>query len=192
VNCLRVQTAHLSLPKAGELENGDAVLVRDDAEGRSMLAVIDALGHGPGAAEVSLAAVERLSTLALDLPVLEAMHAVHETLRKTRGAAATICMLGGARIQCCAVGNVQLLSATCEVPLVLSPGILGHRVSKFRVCDSELHAGARIALVSDGLSLRFRLEELRHLPAAEACEFIMRRYRRQEDDATVLVADFSA
>lgn len=189
---LRVQTAHLCLPKPGERENGDAVLVREDGEGRSMLVVIDALGHGAGAAEVSLLGTECLSQLALDTPVLEVMHALHAVLRGSRGAAATVCMLTGSRIECCAVGNVHLLSAGSEVPLVLSPGILGHHVSRFRVSDSELRAGARVALVSDGVSLRFRLEELRHLAAAEACEFIIRRYRRQEDDATVLLADFGS
>jgi phosphoserine phosphatase RsbX len=187
---LRVQTAHLCLPKPGERENGDAVLVREDAEGRSMLVVIDALGHGAGAAEVSLAGIECLSKLALDTPVLQVMHALHDALRGSRGAAATVCILRGSRVECCAVGNVHLLSAGSEVPLVLSPGILGHQVSKFRVSDSELRDGARVALVSDGVSLRFRLEELRHLALVEACEFIIRRYRRQEDDATVLLADF--
>jgi negative regulator of sigma-B (phosphoserine phosphatase) len=188
---LRVQTAHLCLPKPGERENGDAVLVREDGEGRSMLVVIDALGHGPGAAEVSLAGTECLSALPLDTPVLQVMHALHQALRGSRGAAATVCMLTGSRIECCAVGNVHLLSSGSEVPLVLSPGILGHQVAKFRVSDSALRAGARIALISDGVSLRFSLDQLRHLAAAEACEFIIRRYRRQEDDATVLLADFS-
>jgi negative regulator of sigma-B (phosphoserine phosphatase) len=154
-----------------------------------MLVVDDALGHGAGAAEVSHKAVQRLSTLPLDIPVLEAMHAVHDALRGTRGAAATIFMLAGARVEACAVGNVHLLCASCEVPLVLSPGILGHQVSRFRVAQAELRSGARVALVSDGVSLRFRLEELRHLAPAEACNFIIQRHRRQEDDATVLIAD---
>jgi negative regulator of sigma-B (phosphoserine phosphatase) len=188
---LRVQTAHLCVPKPGERENGDAVLVREDGEGRGMLVVIDALGHGAGAAEVSLAGTECLAKLPLDTPVLQVMHALHEALRGSRGAAATVCMLTNSRIECCAVGNVHLLSAGSEVPLILSPGILGHQVAKFRVSDSELRAGARVALLSDGVSLRFRLDELRHLAPAEACEFIFRRYRRQEDDATVLLADFS-
>jgi negative regulator of sigma-B (phosphoserine phosphatase) len=186
---LRAHTAHLCLPKPGEHENGDAVLVREDEQGRAMLAVVDALGHGPGAAQVSRAAVERLASLPLDTPVLDVMHAVHDTLRGTRGAAATVCLLAGASVEACAVGNVHLLCANCDVPLVLSPGILGHQVSRFRVTEVEVRTGARLALVSDGVSLGFRLEELRHLAPAEACQFIIERYRRQADDATVLVSD---
>ena len=157
-----------------------------------MLVVIDALGHGPGAAEVSRIALERLSKLSLDVPVLDAMQEVHRVLRGSRGAAATVCMISGSRIEGCAVGNVHLLCANCEVPLVLSPGILGHQVSRFRVAQAELKPGARLALASDGISLRFRLEDLRHLDATQACEFIVRRFRRQEDDATILVADFKS
>ena len=189
---LKAQVAHISLPKPGERENGDAVVVRHDEQGRAMLVVVDALGHGAGAAQVSELLVGRLSSLPLDTPVLEAMHAAHDALRGTRGAAATICMLAGTRFEACAVGNVHLLCANCEVPLVLSPGILGHQVSRFRVAQVELRTGSRVALLSDGVSLRFRLEELRHLAPAEACDFIIQRYRRQEDDATVLVADLKA
>jgi len=154
-----------------------------------MLAVVDALGHGDGAAEVSSAAIECLSKLGLDTPVLDVMHALHGALRGTRGAATTVCMLAGSRIEACAVGNVHVLCAQCEVPLVLSPGVLGHQVPRYRVAQAELKAGARLALVSDGISMRFRLDDLRHLDAAQVCEFVHRRYRRQEDDATILVAE---
>lgn len=154
-----------------------------------MLAVVDALGHGEGAAEVSSAAIECLSKLSLDMPVLDVMHTLHQALRGTRGAAATVCMFAESRIESCAVGNVHMLCAHCEVPLVLSPGVLGHQVPRYRIAQAELKAGARLALVSDGISMRFRLDELRHLDAAQICEFVVRRYRRQEDDATVLVAE---
>lgn len=186
---ISVQTAHLCSPKPGELENGDAVLVRRVHDRQTMLAVIDGLGHGPDAAEASRAAVNELSGLPEDTPVLEAMHAVHRALRGTRGAAATLCIIQGTRMETCAVGNVQLMSVNCDLPLVLSAGILGHQVAKFRVSACELRPGARIALLSDGISTRFRLEELRHLAPAQACDFIVGRYRRKEDDATVLVAD---
>jgi len=188
---LRARVSYISLPKPGERENGDAVVVRQqDGDSRTMLAVIDALGHGPGAAEVSLIAIERLARLSVEAPVLDVMQDLHRALRGTRGAAATVCMVSGSRVEGCAVGNVHLLCADCEVPLVLSPGILGHQVARFRVAHAELKPGARLALVSDGISLRFRLEELRHLDVAQTCEFIVRRYRRQEDDATILVAEF--
>jgi len=190
---LRAHTAHLTSPKPGERQNGDAVLVRhDEHRHQTMLAVIDGLGHGPDAAKASRAAIECLTFLALGTPVLDAIRAVHAELRGSRGAAGTICVIDGFRLEACAVGNVQLLCANCDVPLVLSAGILGHQVAKFRVAACEVKAGARVALISDGISTRFRLEDLRHLEPEGACQFVMSRHRRQEDDATVLVADLRA
>ncbi|HET7539398.1 MAG TPA: phosphoserine phosphatase, partial [Polyangiaceae bacterium] len=90
------------------------------------------------------------------------------------------------------VGNVTLMCANCYVPLVLSPGILGQSVSKFRVAEAQLAAGARLALLSDGLSLRFKLDELREFSPREVCKSIVDRFRRYDDDATVLVAEFKS
>ena len=190
---LRAHTAHLSSPKPGEVYNGDAVLVRqDDERQQMMIAVIDGLGHGKDAAQAARAAVERLTLMSLGTTVLDAMRAVHQELRGSRGAAATLVMIDGFRLESCAVGNVQLMCVNCDVPLVLSGGILGHQVAKFRVATCEIKAGSRLALLSDGISTRFRLEELRHLDPKAACELVMQRHRRREDDATVLVTDLDA
>lgn len=184
-----VVTAYISSPKPGERENGDAVLVRHGGPTQTMFAVFDGLGHGPDAARASRAATEVLSELSFDTPVAEAIRAVHQGLRGTRGAAGTLCIIDGTRLEICAVGNVALMCVSCTVPLVLSAGVLGHQVAKFRVTSCEIKRGARLALLSDGISPRFRLEELRHLNADQACHFIIERHRRREDDATVLVAD---
>jgi negative regulator of sigma-B (phosphoserine phosphatase) len=176
----------------GERQNGDAVLLRQNEAGETMLAVIDGLGHGPDAAVASRAAIELLTLMPVGARVAEAMQEIHRGLRGTRGAAATLCVIKEQTLEICAVGNVALMCTNCVVPLVLSAGVLGHQVAKFRVSESPLKPGARLALLSDGVSTRFRLEELRHLTPPEACEFIMSRYRRKEDDATVLVADVSS
>jgi hypothetical protein len=67
--------------------------------------------------------------------------------------------------------------------------VLGHQVAKFRIGACQLTNRARLALLSDGISTRFRLEEYKNLEPLAACQEIMARYRRKEDDATVLVAD---
>lgn len=187
-----VHAAHVCLPKPGEIQNGDAVLVRHAGEAQSILAVIDGLGHGPDAASASRAAVEQLMELPVDTPILQTMQALHQRLRGTRGAAATVCTIIGRRMEICAVGNVQLMCVNCDVPLVVSAGVLGHQVAKFRVGACDLEPRSRLALLSDGISGRFRLEELKHLSPSEACHFIISRHRRKEDDASVLVADVRA
>ncbi|HYQ41192.1 MAG TPA: SpoIIE family protein phosphatase [Polyangiaceae bacterium] len=187
------ETAHLSFPKLGERVNGDAVLVRRDPTlQRTLLAVIDGLGHGPGAAEASERAVKELESSSSSASALELMTAVHHALRGTRGAVGTICLIERDRLEACAVGNVSLMCSNCYVPLVLSPGILGQSVSKFRIASAQLASGARLALLSDGLSLRFKLDELRELAPREVCKSIVDRFRRYDDDATVLVAELKS
>jgi phosphoserine phosphatase RsbX len=187
-----ITASHLSLPMPGEMQNGDAALIRQSATGDTILAVIDGLGHGPDAALASRKAIEALTLMPLHTGVLEAMQEIHQELRGTRGAAGTLCIIRGFRLEICAVGNVALMCTSCSIPLVLSPGVLGHQVGRFRVGACQVAPGARLALLSDGISTRFRLEEYKHLEAEPSCREIMSRYRRKEDDASVLVADVRA
>lgn len=184
-----VRAAHLCSPMPGEIQNGDAVVFRQTASGDAILAVIDGLGHGPEAAAASRAGVQLLELMPAETNVHDAMQELHRELRGTRGAAATVAIIRNFKLEICAVGNVALMCVSCAVPLVVSAGVLGHQVHKFRICTSELNGRARLALLSDGVSLRFRLEDFRTLEPAGVCEEIMKRYRRKEDDASVLVAD---
>ena len=88
---MNVVAAHLSLPKEGEVENGDRALVRSDSSGRTLLAVIDGLGHGPGASKVSQTAVDYLLGIELDIAAHVLMERLHGQLSGSRGAAATLC-----------------------------------------------------------------------------------------------------
>lgn len=186
-----VEVAHLTRPKVGERANGDAVLVREEGD-VLMLAVIDGLGHGPEAERASLAAVEDLASLSLEQPLLSVMLSVHERLRPTRGVAATVCVMRDGQVEACAVGNVQLSCTNADIPLILSAGVLGKRVAKYHVCRGSLRTGARVALFSDGISTRVAIGDLARLAPAEACRHVFDRYRRDEDDATILIADFDA
>ena len=55
-----VSVAWLSRPREGESVNGDAVIVRRHGDA-VLVAVVDALGHGPKAAEVAEASTEWLA-----------------------------------------------------------------------------------------------------------------------------------
>lgn len=186
---MSVVAAHVSTPKPGEVVNGDAVLVREDSAGRVLFAVIDGLGHGRKAADASQAAIACLHRTSLAAPLLETMHLVHAELKATRGAAGTVCVVSGGKLEACAVGNVQLSISNCNLPLVLSAGVLGHQVGKFRICQAELPPRFRLMLYSDGISARVRWEHIAALTPGAACEAIHAKFRRAEDDATILVAD---
>jgi negative regulator of sigma-B (phosphoserine phosphatase) len=192
-------TAYRTTPKTGERENGDAVLVRRGPEAIT-LAVIDGLGHGRMAALASHAAVECLNRLPLAVDLEEAMRAVHEALRGTRGAAAAVCQLGATPTSspgtvsfvCCGVGNVEIRCLGAKLPILLSPGVLGARVQSFRICRGELPSGARLVMFSDGISQRAPLDSLRQQDPDSLCDTLMREHRKPDDDASVLVCDTEA
>jgi phosphoserine phosphatase RsbX len=184
-----VVAAHVSTPKPGEVVNGDSALVREDTAGRVLFAVIDGLGHGRKAADASQAAIACLNRISLAQSLFETMNLVHAELRGTRGAAGTVCILSGRKFEACAVGNVQLSVSNYNLPLVLSAGVLGHQVGKFRICEADVPARFRLMLYSDGISTRVRWEHIAALTPGAACEAIHSKFRRAEDDATILVAD---
>jgi phosphoserine phosphatase RsbX len=189
---MNATVAHVSIPKLGEHVNGDAVLVRRAEPGLLLLAVIDGLGHGPLAARAAHAAMAYLQEAALEQPLSLLMQALHQQLRDTRGAAGTLCVLRGNSLEGCAVGNVQFSCANASVPMVLSSGVLGQRMPKLRVCAAELRPGTRLALFSDGISSKFRLDESRQLTPQQACQLAVERHRKKEDDSTILIADLEA
>jgi negative regulator of sigma-B (phosphoserine phosphatase) len=184
-----VDVAHVSVPRAGEIVNGDRAISFRWPDGRALFGVIDGLGHGHGAHDVSRAAAEYLSNLSAAASIRGLMEGLHDHLSGSRGAAATLCLLIHDKLEVCAVGNVELRCVETQVPLMFSPGILGMRVQKFRCCEAVLKPRSRIVIFSDGISTRLRHEELRPLPPQEACKQLVDRYRRAEDDATVMVAD---
>jgi hypothetical protein len=186
---MKLDVAHVSVPMVGEIANGDRVIHRTDGARRTLLAVIDALGHGPGAASVADLAAQHLNQVSLESSVFELMRGLHEALAGSRGAAATVCLLNGADIELCAVGNVELRSGDVRLPLVSSAGVLGGRVNKFHICRASLPGRCRLVVFSDGISSRVPLDDFRGVAPRAACDAIVKRYRRREDDSTILIAD---
>lgn len=185
---MKMTVAHVSLPAQGESVNGDRALYRSDENGH-LVAVIDGLGHGPAADEASQAAVAYLASSDLASPLLDLMEGAHRAMNGTRGAAATVCVLRKGAIQICAVGNVEMRSGTLRVPLITSPGVLGTRVHKFRICQAPIERNARLILFSDGISSRVHFEQHTGLSPHELCQHVITEHRRDHDDATILVAD---
>jgi negative regulator of sigma-B (phosphoserine phosphatase) len=188
---VKLTTEYVSLPREGEQENGDAVVVRDHAE-LSLLAVVDALGHGVRAAQAAAAATRYLADAPLDRGLRWVIEGLHEALKHTRGAAAMLVLFGRGALTGCGVGNVELRGVGVRVPAVLTPGILGAQLPRLRLFEAPLTDRGRLVLFTDGISSRFAVESLGGLAAREACRALMDRHRRPGDDATVLVTDFEA
>jgi len=177
--------------------NGDAVVVRDEGS-TALLSVVDALGHGVKAADVARRATEELLAVPLSQGPLFIIDRLHEKLRRSRGAAALICIVkrdpsgNAVGIETCSVGNVAMRCQSSKPPFMLTPGVIGARVRAPRVLEGSLVEGDRIVLFSDGISPRFSLDDFRVMSPFEVCQAIIGQHRRHQDDATVLVADLEA
>jgi phosphoserine phosphatase RsbX len=175
-------------PCAGETKNGDAAFVWTTPQ-RAVLAVVDALGHGPTAAEAADRAVAALRAAAPEAALLEIMEQVHAALRGSRGAAMTVLLFTPARWSACAVGNVCMKASGMAFDVPMSPGVLGGRVRKMRVAEVAPGPRARLALFSDGLSSRWSLDVASGQRAREACALLFAAHAKTTDDATLLIAD---
>jgi anti-sigma regulatory factor (Ser/Thr protein kinase)/serine/threonine protein phosphatase PrpC len=182
-----------SRPHPGEDKNGDAYFILERGR-RTLLAVIDGLGHGPGAKEASDVAVDRLDEW-MGEPLDEVLPALHDALRATRGAVigAAIIDNGAERFHYSGVGNVmvRVYGAPEHTTPVSANGTLGARLGQLRVWTYPWAEGATLIMASDGLSASWDIESypgiLQRTPQLLA-GVLMRDYGRNADDATVLVA----
>jgi phosphoserine phosphatase RsbX len=182
---------HLSTPKAGETANGDAVVLRV-RETTTLIAVIDALGHGPAAQATAQVAVDYLVAIDWIPSIKQLIDGLHRQLHGTRGAAVLVCTIDGSKLSGCSVGNVEMRSKLSRVAAIPTPGVLGMRLRNPRIFESSLLPGERLIVFSDGLSAKCSTSDVEGLAAADACRQLMRLHRRAHDDATVLVADVMA
>src|SRR5262249_18601266 len=149
----------------------------------------DALGHGPIAAKAAAVAISSLERHPLDRGLQRLVETVHEDLRGTRGAAATICLLENGKLEGCGVGNVEMRCPGNKLPVQLNPGVLGLRARQLKVFQGTLRPGDKIFIFSDGISAQVRLDPLSDMSPRQACEEIIMKHRKPHDDATVLVAE---
>ncbi len=184
-----VETSHTVRARAGETCSGDAVVVRSDGR-RWLLAVVDALGHGEPAAEAARIAAECLAGVELDARPAAIQECLHRTLRGTRGAAAMVCSLSAGNLVGCGVGNVELRSHPSTLPVVLSPGILGGHVRRFREFEADVRPRRRLLVFTDGISTSsLRLDLVVGLGLDTVSRHVVDTFGHLHDDAAVLVAD---
>lgn len=175
--------------------SGDAHLVTP-FDGGVMVAVIDGLGHGDGAAEAARVAVTVLREHAGE-PVEPVLEACHSALRATRGAVMTLASLryADSTLTWAGVGNVEAFLVRSDgagqvsrrTPL-LRGGIVGYQLPPLRALTEPLARGDTLVMATDGLRSMF-VDALRREPDVDAfASDLLQRFGRPDDDALVLVA----
>jgi hypothetical protein len=187
-----VEFAGLVSPIAGEQVSGDN-LAWEVTGDRCALLMADGLGHGPLAAEAANEAVRVFRQHSAESPA-SLMTRMHDALKKTRGAAAAVAEvrpLAGTLIYA-GVGNISgsILSSTLSRSLVSHNGTLGHVMARVQEFKVEWPKDGVLVMHSDGLQSRWDLARYPGLLARQPALIagvLMRDFRRERDDASVLV-----
>ncbi len=180
------------LPAPYEVVAGDAwaVAERDD---RLVALVIDGLGHGVGAHEAAIRAVESFWQDPFRRPG-EVLHDLDQALRGSRGAAVALALVepGRETVTFCGIGNVRavLLGDGSHTEMVSHYGIVGSNVRTLREFTHPWDPSTLLVMHTDGASARWSLSEWPHVqqhhPAVLAAA-VTRAHRRERDDTCVLV-----
>lgn len=187
-----LQIAGLTCPYPGESVCGDGWTYHRETE-RTVVLLTDGLGHGLGAAEAAWEAAAVFHDN-IQLSPGEMLSSIHDTLRKTRGAVASVVEIRSKdrKLTYCGVGNISavLLNGNGSRNLVSHNGTLGHFAPRIQEFKSEWSPHSTLILHSDGVQTRWDLSSYAGLIARHPAVIggaLLRDFRRQRDDASVVV-----
>jgi anti-sigma regulatory factor (Ser/Thr protein kinase) len=182
----------VATPIQSEIACGDSMAWELNPD-RCIVLVVDGLGHGLQAAEAADEAV-RIFRLYSGQPPADIMSRLHDALKKTRGAAAAVAEIRPqtGTLTYAGVGNIagSILSNTLSRSLISHNGTLGHvmaRVQEFKVAWPR---DGILIMHSDGLQSRWDLSKYSGILAKQPALIagvLLRDFRRERDDASVLV-----
>jgi len=176
----------------GEVACGDRHLVMQSGDG-TVLAVVDALGHGQEAAAVASRAVAAVGAAPPGLDAEALTRACHAALDGTRGAVMTLAVHTphAGSLDMIGVGNVEAWLRHDEVVdhVFNAPGIVGYRLPPLRARRMVTAAGDLLVMASDGVAQGFSATvRVSGRSVAATARQVLETHRRGDDDALVLVA----
>jgi anti-sigma regulatory factor (Ser/Thr protein kinase) len=189
----RVAIGFAGAAHVGESVSGDGWTVVQSAE-RTVLLLVDGLGHGVVAANAAREAVRLFHDNVRHAPGV-IVQALHDGLHSTRGAAVAVSEIVPERglVKYAGVGNIcaAIVTSTSRRHLVSHNGTAGHAVRRI---DEFTYAWPKDAVLvehTDGLSTHWDLERypglLTRSPSLIAA-VLYRDFNRGRDDVSVLVA----
>jgi negative regulator of sigma-B (phosphoserine phosphatase) len=186
-----------ALAHKGEKRSGDVAVFAPSQHG-GLVAVIDGLGHGDGAADAAEAAAKVLETW-VDEPPQRLLERCHEELQRTRGAVMTLAWfdLGERTMQWTGVGNVEArlvragagTDARHDSPVVLG-GVVGYNLPQIRMQTIPLEPGDAVALATDGVAADYSMSLEPGVPAQQLAERVLERHGKGTDDALAVVVRY--
>jgi serine phosphatase RsbU (regulator of sigma subunit) len=178
----------------GERECGDLHIVSPFAGG-VLLGAMDGLGHGPEAAKASRTAADILEAHPHE-EILSLVEKCHEALRKTRGVVLSLASIDAVAgtMTWTAIGNVQAILYSANrakrpgrETINARSGVVGYQLPPLRATTLPIVPGDTLVFTTDGIHENFTTEMPHDGSPQEAADEILRRFRKDSDDALVLV-----
>lgn len=191
---LALDFASHSRPCRGEYLNGDLAMI-ERRDHLLLLAVIDALGHGPEAHRVSSQARDHLKRHWSE-DVVSTMQGLHGALRGSLGAVAGIAIVDTVTgdVRFTGIGNIAYrIFGPRAGRLISVAGNLGHQIRTPQLQRHRLDREDVVVMYSDGIKDRFGLEDypqLLYQSAPTIAETVVNRFGKLHDDATCLTMRF--
>jgi len=192
-----LEWAVAAAPAPGEAASGDLHLVCPTTDGL-LVAVVDGLGHGTGAATAARRAVDALEAYREESTV-SLVRRCHAQLLATRGAAMCIAKfrLEDDTMTWLSIGNVAALLLRADShtsrPMesaVARSGVVGHRLPALQGSITKVWPGDLLILATDGIHRELGETLALGLDPRTLSERILERHRRPDDDALVLAARY--
>lgn len=180
-----------SVCKPGETLNGDSYVIAHPGFDKTLVAVIDGLGHGKDAHIASTILKEQV-LLKSELPLPDLLNYLHQSARGTRGAVIGLTYIDTHRslLQFSGIGNIEgfVLTKEGKKSLISFGGILGHHIRSPRMFEYPFSKGDVLCLFSDGLTTRWNPDDIDwNEHPQQIAELLITNYSRSNDDTTVLV-----
>ncbi len=174
---------------------GDGHVIRHTATGgKTLLSVIDGLGHGEKA-RIAAQTAEAYLHSNYKKPLTQIPKELHRVLHSTRGAVVGIALIDeiNKKMDFIGVGNISARLWLPEEKVWTRPvsmsGTLGVSLRPPRIFSYPWQKGSILVMHSDGILDRWELQNSElNLPPVEISSLILRNHWRKNDDATVMVA----
>jgi serine phosphatase RsbU (regulator of sigma subunit) len=182
---------------SGQSVSGDSYLVKPFAGG-VLAAVVDGLGHGEEAALAARTALASLEVHAHEEAVV-LLERCHEALQPTRGAVLSLASFRSAErtMTWLGVGDVEgvlfrpgPVGSSTRHYLMMPGGVVGYQLPSLRPVQLAIRSGDVLVFATDGIRGGFADRLTLEGSAQEIADRILAGFRRETDDALVLVARY--